>query len=122
MSVVLVRGSELCNRCVLLAHPYQDGTKGVLRVFVESNDLCEDHCNRAHLVVRYARYSDEQGIIKKVEARSPYLRAQRRAQFLKELVRVLLDPFCQLMFITCILCASVLACLVILLYKSGGLL
>lgn len=129
MSVMLAKGSALCERCMLLSHPYISHSidpgwlkhGDALRVFVETNDLCS-RCDTRGTLVRHARQSDEGHIIRRVEKKSPFLRAQRRAVFFRKLWKTLLDPYCQLFIITLLLGASLFIGALIGFLKLGGLL
>jgi hypothetical protein len=92
MSVVLVKGSELCKKCVMVCHPHEGPpNEGSLRCFIEMNDLCTE-CLNKRLVVRYP-FNAESRLVRRVESRSPWLRREARRQFLRKVEDAIKDPY-----------------------------
>lgn len=96
MSVLLVRSSALCPKCIHFVHPIREECDDLsMRVFVEANDLCYDCMDISgskKLFVRYP-YPSEQAIVERVRRKSWFLRQERRRQFFREVTDQLSSPY-----------------------------
>jgi hypothetical protein len=115
MSVLLARASELCPRCVLLAHPFRGhecefGLNkcdcGSLRVFIEMNDFCSKCLDNAQAIVVREPYPSEQRMVDMAQRKSPWLRRERRRRFIRGLKSDLKEPYIYLLFtVVCLVLA-----------------
>jgi hypothetical protein len=106
MSVVLVKGSELCNRCALVCHPHVNAVDS-LRCFVEFNDVCPSCVEKGATLVVREPFVWEEGIVKKVQSKSPYLRRMRRQAWIDGFKKDLREPYIYLMMVTFLIGAAI---------------
>jgi hypothetical protein len=106
MSVVLVKGSELCNRCALMCHPHVNAVDS-LRCFMELNDMCTTCLGKSPSVCVRQPFVWEQPIVKKVQSKSPYLRRMRRQAWIDGFKKDLREPYIYLMMVTFLIGAAI---------------